>query len=154
MVRFWLMKSEPDTFSFDDLKTKGVTLWDGVRNYQARNLMRDEMNEGDRVLFYHSSCAEPGVRGLARVSSREPVPDPTQFDPASDYHDPKATNEAPRWFCVEIAFDRPFKTPVTLADIKGCHALDGMLVRKRGQRLSIQPVEKKHFERICRMGGL
>ncbi|MCC5806957.1 MAG: EVE domain-containing protein [Opitutales bacterium] len=148
------MKSEPDTFSFADLKAKGSTLWDGVRNYQARNLMRDEMRKGDRVLFYHSSCAEPGVQGLARVASGEAVPDSTQFDPASDYHDPKATKDAPRWFCVEVAYDRPFKKAVTLADIKACDALEGMLVRKRGQRLSIQPVEKAHFDRICKMGGL
>ena len=154
MARYWLMKSEPDTFSFDDLKAKKRTLWDGVRNYQARNLMRDEMGKGDRVLFYHSSCAEPGVQGLARVSSARAVPDPTQFDPASDYHDPKATEAEPRWFCVEVAYDRPFRTAVTLADIKACEALETMLVRKRGQRLSIQPVDKAHFDRICSMGGL
>ena len=143
------MKSEPDTFSFDALKAKGSSLWDGVRNYQARNLMRDEMRKGDRVLFYHSSCAEPGVQGLARVASAQAVPDPTQFDPSSDYYDPKSTEAAPRWVCVEVAYDRPFKQGVTLARIKECDALEGMLVRKRGQRLSIQPVEKAHFDRIC-----
>ncbi|MCC5838881.1 MAG: EVE domain-containing protein [Opitutales bacterium] len=150
------MKSEPDVFSFEDLKSRpgSASLWDGVRNYQARNLMRDQMKKGDLVLFYHSSCAEPGVQGLAEVVSEKAVPDPTQFDEASEYFDPKATKEAPRWFCVKIGYREPFRQAVTLAAIKEEAALEDMLVRKRGQRLSVQPVEAVHFRRICEMGGV
>ena len=156
MARHWLMKSEPDTFSFAHLKAQPEqsTLWDGIRNYQARNLMRDEMKKGDHVLFYHSSCAQPAVVGLATVVSEEVVPDPTQFDPESPYYDPKATREAPRWVCVEVKYDRPLPQMVTLKTIKEDPALEGMLVRMRGQRLSIQPVDAEHFAHICKLGGL
>lgn len=150
------MKSEPDVFSFEDLKNRPgrASLWDGVRNYQARNLMRDQMKKGDLVLFYHSSCAEPGVQGLAEIVSEEALPDPTQFDEASEYFDPKATKDAPRWFCVKVRYREPFRQAVTLAAIKEEPALEDMLVRKRGQRLSVQPVEPAHFRQICEMGGV
>ncbi len=150
------MKSEPDTFSFTHLKERPgqSTLWDGVRNYQARNLMRDEMKKGDQVLFYHSSCAQPAVVGLAVVTSEQAVPDPTQFDPKSPYFDPKATSDKPRWVCVEVKYDRPLPQAVTLKAIKEDPVLEGMPLRKRGQRLSIQPVEAAHFAHICKLGGL
>jgi predicted RNA-binding protein with PUA-like domain len=142
------MKSEPDEFSIDDLERRGIEPWSGVRNYQARNFMRDTMRIGDRVLFYHSSCAEPGVVGLARVASG-PRPDPTQFDPASDYHDPKSTRAAPRWVLVDIAFERRLRRPVSLADIRR-HGpkLEGLALLNAGNRLSVMPVLARHFDLI------
>ncbi|MDP0501603.1 MAG: EVE domain-containing protein [Verrucomicrobiota bacterium JB022] len=150
------MKSEPDVFSLDDLKAKpgGKSGWDGVRNYQARNFMRDEMKQGDRVLFYHSSTQPPGVAGLAEIVSKEAYPDPSQFDAKSDYHDPKATQEKPRWMQVDVAYRAHLPEFVTLEQIKADEELKEMLVAQRGQRLSIQPVEPAHFQRICEMAGL
>jgi predicted RNA-binding protein with PUA-like domain len=114
--RYWLMKTEPDTFSIDDLQRVGTEPWNGVRNFQARNFMR-QMQPGDGVLFYHSSCAVPGIAGLAKVTS-EAYPDPTQFDPKSDYHDPKSTREHPRWSLVDVAFERKFANVIPLDEIK------------------------------------
>ncbi len=149
--RYWLMKSEPGTYSIDDLQRDGSTCWEGVRNYQARNFMRDEMRVGDEVLYYHSNASPPGVAGLARVC-REAYPDHTQFDPSSKYHDPKATGDEPRWFMVDIEHVETFDDVVSLEEIKADDRLDGMLVRQRGQRLSIQPVEAEHFRRIRTLG--
>jgi predicted RNA-binding protein with PUA-like domain len=146
-VKYWLMKSEPDVFSIDTLKTKKKSGWDGVRNYQARNFMRDEMGIGDMVLFYHSSCDIPGVAGLARVS-KESHPDPTQFDPKSDYYDPKATKENPRWFMVEVEFVEKFNAVVTLHTIKSVKALENMPLVQKGSRLSINPVSEKEYKTI------
>jgi len=138
-MRYWLMKSEPDEFSIDDLARARKAPWTGVRNYQARNFMRDEMRPGDGVLFYHSSCPEPGIAGLAKVASRA-YPDATQFDKKSEYYDPKSTRDAPRWVHVDVAFEK--KTPlVSLAELRRHRELAGMRLLQRGNRLSITPVE-------------
>jgi predicted RNA-binding protein with PUA-like domain len=146
-MRYWLMKSEPDDFSIDDLARRKREPWSGVRNYQARNYMRDEMRVGDGVLFYHSSCAEPGVAGLAEVAS-EAYPDPTQFDRKSDYHDPKSKPEQPRWQLVDVAFTRKLARTITLAELKADPRLDGFALLQRGNRLSILPVTKAQWNRI------
>ena len=139
--RYWMMKSEPDAFSIDDLARVGTEPWNGVRNYQARNFMRDGMQVGDGVMFYHSNCKTPGIAGLAKVASTA-YPDPTQFDPESRYFDPKATPEAPRWFLVDIAFERKLGRLIPLADIKRhADALgEGFALTARGSRLSVFPV--------------
>ncbi len=149
----WLMKSEPDVFSFEDLKNEPdrTAHWDGVRNYQARNFMRDEMKAGDLVLFYHSNCDEPGVVGIAEVV-REAYPDHTAWDPNSRYYDPKSTPENPRWFMVDVRWKQPFKRTVTLREMRQIPELAGMKVLQRGQRLSVQPVEKHHFDAVVEMG--
>jgi predicted RNA-binding protein with PUA-like domain len=144
--KYWLMKTEPDVFSIQDLKKNKTTLWEGVRNYQARNFMVS-MEVGDDVLFYHSSCEVPGVAGLA-VVSKKAVPDPLQFDKKSEYYDPKATKEKPIWHCVEVKFVTEFNDIVSLEQIKKDKKLATMLVIKKGQRLSIQPVIESEFEHI------
>ena len=146
-MKYWLMKSEPDVYSIDDLERDGREMWDGIRNYQARNMMRDDMKIGDEILFYHSSCPEPGVVGIARVAS-EPYPDPTQFDKKSKYHDPKSSKDDPRWCLVDVEFIRKTKRNVTLAEIKAQKSLDDMTLTRRGNRLSIMPVSKKHWNKI------
>lgn len=147
------MKSEPDVYSIDKLKKEKKTLWDGVRNYQARNFMRDDMKPGDQVLFYHSNATPPGIAGVAEIS-KEAAPDPSQFDSKGEYYDPKATPEKPRWFCVTVSYKEKFKKFVPLDDLKNTKGLEELLVIKKGQRLSIQPVQKKEFDLICKMGGL
>ena len=139
--RYWLMKSEPDAFSIDDLQRVGTEPWNGVRNYQARNFMRDGMKVGDGVLFYHSNAKVPGIAGVARVASAA-YPDATQFDPKSDYYDPKATREQPRWFLVDVAFDRKLKRLIPLEEIRQhTDALgEGFALTARGSRLSVFPV--------------
>ncbi len=153
MARHWLMKSEPDVFSIDDLARakKQTTGWDGVRNYQARNLLRDEIAAGDGVLYYHSSVDPPAVVGLARVV-KAGYPDPTQFDPKSDYHDPDSQPDAPRWFSVDIAFDRKLPRPVTLPELRADPALGDMVLLRRGSRLSVQPVTAAEWKRIVALG--
>ncbi|RDV37129.1 EVE domain-containing protein [Bradymonadaceae bacterium TMQ3] len=150
-MRYWLVKSEPEVFSLDDLKDKKVSPWDGVRNYQARNFMRDEMGVGDPVLFYHSRERPPAVVGLAEVVS-EPYPDPTQYDPASPYFDPKATESKPRWWLVDLGYVRHFPQKVSLEQIKATEALQEMMLVKRS-RLSVMPVAQAHAERILTMAG-
>lgn len=145
------MKSEPDVYSIDTLKKDKRGSWDGVRNYRARNFMRDEMRIGDWVLFYHSNAKPPGVAGLATVC-REAYPDHTQFDKKSEYFDPKAKQEEPRWFMVDVKFEEKFKNFVTLEELKGDPRFEDMLVVQRGQRLSIQPVERRHFDLVCKLG--
>ncbi|MCC8626577.1 EVE domain-containing protein [Xanthomonas vesicatoria] len=139
--RYWLMKSEPDTFSIDDLERVGTEPWNGVRNYQARNFMRDGMHVGDGVFFYHSNCKVPGIVGIAKVASAA-YPDDTQFDPKSDYHDPKAGREDPRWMLVDVAFERKLTRTISLDEIKQhADALgEGFPLIARGNRLSILPV--------------
>jgi len=149
---YWLMKSEENVYSIDMLKKDGTTYWDGVRNYQARNFMRDAMKIGDFVLFYHSNSDPTGVAGLAELS-RESHPDPTQFNKKSKYYDPKSTRDEPRWQLVDIAFVEKFDRVVTLAELKEEAPLKDMLVVQRGQRLSIQPVDKAHFKRVLAMAG-
>lgn len=153
--KFWLMKSEPDVFSLDDLKALSPKseLWDGVRNYQARNFMRDEMSRGDGVLFYHSNCTPPGVAGLAFIASDKAEPDPTQFDKGSKYYDPKSSKEDPRWVAARVAYMAHFPQLVDLATLKETGDLRGMKVVQRGMRLSIQPVEQAHFLEVCKLGG-
>lgn len=150
-AQYWLVKSEPDSYSLDDLRRDRRTAWTGVRNYQARNLMRDRMRVDDPVLFYHSSTEPPGVVGLARVASA-PYPDATARDPKSEYYDEKATEENPRWFLVDIEFVEAFPRMVTLAEIRADPALAGMPLVNRS-RLSVQPVERPEFERIRRLAS-
>ena len=145
--RYWLMKSEPNAYSIDSLERDQRAEWDGIRNYQARNFMRDEMAVGDLVLFYHSNAKPPGVVGVARVASA-PYPDPTQFQKRSKYFDETSKRDDPRWILVDVEFVERFSDLVSLDTLKADKRLEGMLVVKKGQRLSIQPVEKKHFERV------
>ncbi|MEN0057996.1 MAG: EVE domain-containing protein [Bdellovibrio sp.] len=152
-MKYWLMKSEPDVYSLDDLRRDKRTWWEGVRNYQARNFMMKDMQVGDGVLFYHSNAEPPGVAGLARVS-QVAAPDKTQFDKKSDYYEPKASTEKPVWFCVEVEYFDSFKEIVSLSDLRAEKKLEGMIVLQKGSRLSVQPVEKKHFDWIQKMGGL
>jgi predicted RNA-binding protein with PUA-like domain len=143
------MKSEPHVYSIDDLEEDGRTHWDGVRNYQARNFMRDDMKEGDRVLYYHSNTNPPGVVGVAEVVE-ESYPDHTAQDPDSNYYDEKATEDDPRWFMVDIAFVRKLPRKVPLSEIKDEEALEDMVLVNRS-RLSVQPVEEDEFERVLAM---
>lgn len=149
--KYWLMKSEPDAYSIADLKQEGTTRWDGVRNYQARNFMMKDMDIGDQVLFYHSNAKPPGVAGLAEVSARA-IPDITAQDPESKYYDPKACEENPRWFCVEVKFKKAFEDVLSLQDLREEKPLKDMLLLKKGTRLSIQPVTKEEFQHIKSMG--
>ncbi len=153
--RYWLMKSEPDVYSFDDLwkAKKRTTPWDGIRNYQARNFMRDEMQIGDGVLFYHSNCKPPGVAGLAEVASGA-YPDPTQFDPADPHHDPKSDPEDPRWLLVDVRGVEKLPRYVSLDDLRGAKALASMRILQRGNRLSITPVTAAEWRAVKRLGGL
>ncbi len=143
------MKSEPGVYSIADLERDGRTTWEGVRNYQARNFMRDAMHVDDLVLFYHSNATPPGVAGVARVV-REAYPDPTQHDAKSHYYDPKSTRDAPRWVMVDVGFVEQFGRVVSLDELKGDPALEGMAVTRKGQRLSVQPVEPAHFAHVLR----
>ncbi|MFZ2236972.1 MAG: EVE domain-containing protein [Dokdonella sp.] len=145
--RYWLMKSEPEAFSIDDLERVGVEPWSGVRNYQARNFMRDGMQPGDGVLFYHSNCQPPGIVGLASVASTA-YPDPTQFDSSSHYHDPKSTQEQPRWQLVDVKFERKLKRCLSLAELKAVPELDDFALVQRGSRLSVMPVAKSQYDFI------
>lgn len=149
-MNYWLVKSEPDAYSIDDLARDERSDWHGVRNYQARNLMRDEMAVGDLVLYYHSSTNPPGVAGVAKVV-KAGYPDATARDEKSEYYDPKASDDDPRWYMVDIAFVRKFPRYVTLDEIKETKGLDEMVLVKRS-RLSVQPVTKKQFEIIEKLG--
>lgn len=146
-MKYWLMKSEPDAYSIDDLQRDGREKWDGIRNYQARNIMRDDMKIGDEIFFYHSSCEQPGIVGIAKVAS-EPYPDPTQFDKRSRYCDTKSDKENPRWCVIDVEFVRKTKRNVTLTEIKAQKSLEDMILARKGNRLSIMPVSKKHWNKI------
>ena len=146
-MRYWLMKSEPEAYGIDDLARDGATAWWGVRNYQARNFMRDQMKIGDRAFFYHSNCKEPGIVGIAEVS-QPAYPDATQFDRKSKYFDPKATPENPRWVNVEVKFVKKTR-PVSLATLRAQPELAAMLVLATGNRLSITPVDPAHWKFIA-----
>jgi predicted RNA-binding protein with PUA-like domain len=150
MPRCWLMKSEPSAYSIHDLERDGRTSWEGVRNFQARNFMRDDMREGDRVLFYHSNADPTGIAGLARVA-REAYPDPTARDEASPYFDARASDADPRWFMVELAFEERFPTLVSLDALRAEPSLQEMPVINRS-RLSVQPVTDAEFATIVAMG--
>ena len=154
MKRYWLFKSEPSVFSFEDLKASPArtTRWDGVRNYQARNLLRDEVQRGDDVLFYHSSRDPPAVVGIARVV-REAYPDPTQFEARSPHFDPASKREAPRWLAVDIGYEKALAKPVTLPELRATASLAELPLLRRGNRLSIQPVSPQAWRIILALGG-
>lgn len=145
-MTFWLVKTEPDVYSISDLRRDGSTEWTGVRNYQARNFLQ-AMKRGDKVLIYHSNAEPPGVVGVG-VVARVAEPDTTQFDKKSEYFDPKASKERPRWFAPLIAFEREFSHMVALDELRKQKALDGLLLLQKGSRLSVIPVEEKHFKEI------
>lgn len=146
----WLVKTEPSTYSVQDLEADGTTEWDGVRNYAARNYMRDEMRPGDPVLVYHSSTDVLGVYGIARVAS-EAHPDSSQFDPESPYHDPDARRDDPRWWCVDLEHVRTFEQPVTRNAMKERSELEQMKVLQRGMRHSVMPVTPEEFRTVVKM---
>lgn len=146
-MNYWLMKSEPDVYSIDDLERDGREMWDSIRNYQARNMMRDDMRIGDQIFFYYSNCKEPGIVGISRVCS-EPYPDPTQFDESSRYFDLKSSKDDPRWILVDVEFVEKFDRLISLKEIKSHPELEDMILTRRGNRLSIMPVDKKHWDFI------
>ena len=146
-MQYWLMKSEPDAFSIDDLKRVKVEPWDGIRNYQARNFMRDQMKVGDLVFFYHSSCEVPAIVGIMKVASK-PYPDSTAFDSKAKYYDPKSDPDNPRWVHVDVKFVKKLKIPISLSELKEYPELNEMQLLKRGNRLSIMPVEPEHWDFI------
>ncbi|MFN7455244.1 MAG: EVE domain-containing protein [Pseudobdellovibrionaceae bacterium] len=150
MAKIWLMKSEPDVYSIDQLAKDKTTWWTGVRNYQARNFMMKEMELGDVVLFYHSNAEPPGIAGLGKVTHLA-EPDPTQFEKKSEYFDPKATKEKANWFCVQVGFERKLEKLISLEELRKNPKLQELLVLKKGQRLSIQPVEEVHYREILKM---
>ena len=146
-MRYWLMKSEPNAFSIDALQEKQREPWEGVRNFQARNFMRDDMERGDLAFFYHSNCQPPGIVGMMELV-KPSYPDFTAFDPASKYYDPKSTQDKPRWFMVDVKFKQKFKAIIPLATLRQQVALENMLLLRKGNRLSIMPVSKKEWEAI------
>ena len=154
-MRYWLMKSEPESFSIDDLykRPKRTEPWDGVRNYQVRNMMRDDMQPGDLAFFYHSSCPKPGIYGAMEIASLA-YPDPTQFDPDNHHYDPKSKPEEPRWLLVDVKFRRKFKQPLLLETLRENAAkLSGLKILERGSRLSVVPVTPAHWKALCKLAG-
>ena len=150
--RYWLIKSEPSAYSIDDLKRDKSTLWEGIRNYQARNFMMKEMKVGDEALFYHSSAEPPGAVGIAEVSGAA-EPDPTQFDSGDSHYDPKATPAKPIWFCVRVKFKQKFTRQVALSELRERKELKDMVLLQKGSRLSIQPVTEKEFKLVSELGS-
>ncbi|MEE4660155.1 MAG: EVE domain-containing protein [Halieaceae bacterium] len=149
-MHYWLMKSEPDVFGIDDMQAVGEDVWDGVRNYQARNFLR-EMKQGDLAFFYHSSTRPPGIVGLVEVVA-EDIVDDTQFDPDSPYHDPRSSPDNPRWRTVRVAYRETFRHPITLDALKATFSPDKLLVVRKGNRLSVMPVAAKVAKRLLQMG--
>jgi len=148
-MNYWLMKSEPDCFSFDDLQKAGVEPWDGVRNYQARNMLRDEIQVGDGVLFYHSNCKEPAIVGIAEVV-RNGYPDPTAYDPREKHFDPRSNPANPRWYQVDVKYVRHLKQALSRDDLRRHPVLSKMGVLKKGNRLSVMPVTAEQWQAIVR----
>ena len=146
-MAFWLMKSEPDVYSIDDLKRDRRESWEGVRNYQVRNMMRDDMRKGDRAFFYHSNCKEPGIVGLMRIASRG-YEDDTQFDSDSKYYDAKSDPDNPRWLMVDVSYQRKLKRTISLTELKAQPALADFPLVRRGNRLSVLPVSEADWEFI------
>lgn len=146
-MKYWLMKSEPDVYGIDDLERDRRTTWDGVRNYQVRNMFRDDMGPGDLALFYHSSCPVPGVAGIMKISGAA-RPDPTQFDRKSPYFDPRSRREDPAWLSVEVSFERRLPRIITLDELRAVPALAGMQLLRRGNRLSVTPVTAAEWKAI------
>ncbi|KUG26808.1 hypothetical protein ASZ90_003344 [hydrocarbon metagenome] len=151
MAKYWLIKSEPDVYSIDDLQKDKKTFWDGVRNYQARNFMRDEMKKGDQVIFYHSNTEPPGAVGICEVV-KEGYPDFTAFDPDDKHYDPKSKEDNPTWIMVDVKFVKKFNNPVSIPEIKENPKLKNMKLVQRGNRLSVMPVTKTEFDEIVKMG--
>lgn len=154
-MRYWLVKSEPDVFSFADLQAapKKTTHWDGVRNYEARNTLRDAMKQGDRCFYYHSNAEPSGIAGICEVV-REGYPDHTAFDKKDPHYDPKSKADAPTWYMVDVKAVRPFPRLISLGELREVTALKGMVLLQKGSRLSVQPVTKKEWETICAMAGV
>jgi predicted RNA-binding protein with PUA-like domain len=150
MPNYWIFKSEPDVYSIDNLEKDKTTFWDGVRNYEARNFLRDKVKKGDLVLFYHSNCDEPAVVGICEVV-KEGYPDFTQFDPSNKHFDPKSKKENPTWFMVDVKFVRKLKKPVTLNEMKKNHKLKDIRLLQKGNRLSIIPITEKEYQEILKM---
>lgn len=148
-MQYWLVKSEPDCYSIEDLKREKIGSWTDVRNYQARNFLR-AMKKGDLLLFYHSSCAVPAIVGIAKVV-KEAYPDPTQFDPKNEGYDAKSTKDNPRWSTIDVSLVEIFKEPLSLADLKSDKRFVGMEVTKQGSRLSVQPVSETHFKQVLKL---
>lgn len=150
--QYWLVKTEPESFSIDDLAAEPnqTTFWSGVRNYQARNFMRDQMKLGDRVLFYHSNADPPAIVGVAEVV-REGYPDHTSWDESDSHYDPSSTQEDPRWYMVDLKFVRKFATPLSLADLREVAALKNMELLRKGSRLSVQPVAKAEYDAVLKL---
>jgi predicted RNA-binding protein with PUA-like domain len=146
-MAYWLMKSEPDVYGIDDLKRDKVEPWDGIRNYQVRNMFRDQMKVGDLAFFYHSNCKPPAVVGIMTIAS-EAYPDHTQFDPKSRYYDAKSDKENPRWLLVDVKYKRKLKREITLQELKEHKQLQDFRLNQRGNRLSVIPVEKKEWDLI------
>lgn len=150
-MNYWLMKSEPEDYSIDDLKKEKKTLWTGIRNYQARNFMMKDMAKGDMVIFYHSNATPPGIAGAAKITSSKSVPDPLQFDKKSKYFEPRASDEKIVWECVELGFVEKFKTFVSLPELKEKKSLQEMKLLQKGNRLSILPLKKSEFTKLCKL---
>lgn len=151
-MAYWLMKSEPDVFGIDDLERVRIEPWDGVRNYQARNMMRDQMKLGDLAFLYHSNCEVPGIVGIMRIE-REGYPDETARDPESKYHDPAATTDNPRWYRVDVGFVRRLPRNVPLSELKARAELAGMPLVRKGNRLSVMPVTPQEWQCVLNMAG-
>ncbi len=151
-MNYWLMKSEPDVFGIEHLKKlpKKTDHWDGVRNYQARNMMRDDMKKGDLIFFYHSNCAEPGIVGIMKVV-RESYPDHTAFNPEEKYYDPKSDPDKPRWYMVDVQYKRMIKRLISLRELKGYQELEGCPLVRKGNRLSIMPLNKNQWDFILQL---
>lgn len=154
-MRYWLVKSEPDVFSFADLQAapKKTTHWDGVRNYEARNTLRDAMKQGDRCFYYHSNAEPSGIAGICEVV-REGYPDHTAFDKKDPHYDPKSKPDAPTWYMVDVKAVKAFPRLISLGELREVTALKGMVLLQKGSRLSVQPVTKKEWETICAMAGV
>jgi len=148
-MSYWLIKTEPTEFSIDDLEKRPnqIEHWDGVRNYQARNMLRDEMKVGDVAFFYHSNCDEPGIVGIVKIV-KEGYPDHTAFDPENKHFDPKSDKENPRWFMVDVKLKKKFPRTMTLSEMRSNPELEGLILLRKGNRLSVMPVEEKHFKLI------
>jgi len=151
-MKYWLMKTEPSTFGIEDLKKapRRTTGWDGVRNYQVRNMLRDEMKKGDKAFIYHSSCDEPGIVGIVDIT-REGYPDPTAFDRKHDHYDAASKPDAPRWYMVDVTLSKPFSRVIPLSELRRHErdALSGLLILRAGNRLSITPIDAAHWKFIC-----
>ena len=150
-MQYWLMKSEPTSFSIDDLQKVGREPWDGVRNYQARNFMRDDMQMGDKAFLYHSNAKKTGIAGIMSIATTG-YPDPTQFNPESDYYyDPKATEDNPRWYLVDVKFEQAFSDILLLSELKKLPQLEDCLLTQKGSRLSVMPLQAKHWQAIIQL---